>query len=78
VCEGQGQTDVRPPDVDVLTHDDEGPDDVIGIVDVRMYQGHLKHVVCPRKHAKIWSKLIYCLQQLVKYRSRNRLRNVVS
>jgi hypothetical protein len=44
VSEDQGHTDVVvcPPDVDTLTDDDEGPDDVIRIVDAQDVPGTLE------------------------------------
>jgi hypothetical protein len=43
MSEDQGHTDVVvcPPDIDTLTDDDEGPDDVIGIVDIQNVPGTL-------------------------------------
>jgi hypothetical protein len=43
MSEDQGHIDdVCPPDVDTLTDDDEGLDDVIGIVDVQDVPGSLE------------------------------------
>jgi hypothetical protein len=43
VSEDQGRNDVlRPPNVDILTEAHEGPDEVIGFVDVRDVPGTLE------------------------------------
>jgi hypothetical protein len=78
MSEDQGHIDVAvcPPDADTLTDSNEALMISLGLLMSKMYQGHLKFITYPQKHAKIRIKLIHCLLQLIKYRRANHLRNV--